>query len=188
MPRVLGPGLGLTLLASGAGVKGRAAAPEAPPQVEPTAEQDHKRFMELLRITTVRPGADGRNPQAPNAANYDESKANPFPSLPDPLRLKNGATVTTAQVWWDKRRPEIVEDFDHEIYGRVPRNVPKVVWEVTGTTTETSAGVPVVTKQLLGHVDNSSYPPVSVDIQLTLTTPARAGPVPVMLHFGFNLP
>jgi peptidoglycan/xylan/chitin deacetylase (PgdA/CDA1 family) len=37
-------------------------------------------------------------------------------------------------------------------------------------------------------VDNSSYSPVSVDIQLTLTTPASAGPVPVMLHFGFNLP
>src|SRR2546425_5405242 len=115
MPRVIGPGLGLALLGLVAGVQGRAAGPEASPPVELTAEQDHQRLMELLRITSLRPGADGRNPQAPNAANYDETKANPFPSLPDPLRLKNGEKVTTAQVWWDKRLPEIVEDFDHEI-------------------------------------------------------------------------
>src|SRR5213075_607717 len=37
-----------------------------------------------------------------------------------------------------------------------------------------------------GHVDNSSYPTITVDIQLTLTTPEKAtGPVPVMMEFGF---
>ena len=29
-------------------------------------------------------------------------------------------------MWWNKRRPEIVEDFDREIYGRVPKVMPKV--------------------------------------------------------------
>jgi hypothetical protein len=39
----------------------------------------------------------------------------------------------------------------------------------------------------VGHADNSSYPQITVDIQLTLTTPADAkGPVPVMLEFGFG--
>jgi (4-O-methyl)-D-glucuronate---lignin esterase len=38
----------------------------------------------------------------------------------------------------------------------------------------------------VGHVDNSSYPLIAVDIPLTLTTPADAtGPVPVMMEFGF---
>ena len=47
--------------------------------------------------------------------------------------------------------------------------------------------VPVITKQLLGHVDNSSYPLITVDIQLTLTTPANATrPVPVIMEFGFS--
>jgi len=47
--------------------------------------------------------------------------------------------------------------------------------------------VPVVTKQLVGHVDNSSYPQITVDIQLSLTTPAKAaGPVPVIMEFGFT--
>ena len=144
-------------------------------------------MMDVLKITSLRIGANGMNPNATNAANYDESKANPFPNLPDPLLLKNGHRVTTPAMWWNLRRPEIVEEFDREIYGRVPTNTPKVNWEITRTTHETNGTVPVVTKQLVGHVDNSSYPLITVDIQLTLTTPAEAkGPVPVMLEFGFN--
>ncbi len=157
-----------------------------PPPVELTSEQDRARTLELLGIKTpLRRGADGHNPQADNAANYDESKANPIPALPDPLILKNGKKVKTAKDWWTKRRPEIVEDFDREIYGRMPKNVPKVNWEVTSTEKETNGGVEVVTKHLLGHVDNSSYPPVTVDIQLNLSTPANAtGPVPVVMEYG----
>src|SRR5207302_11351747 len=103
------------------------------------------------------------------------------------LVLKDGRRVTTAEMWWKQRRPEIVEDFDREVYGRVPKDTPRVNWEVTGTTKETVGGVPVVTKKLVGHVDNSSYPAITVDIRLTLTTPADAtGPVPVMMEFGFG--
>ena len=123
----------------------------------------------------------------PNAVNYDESKANPYPNLPDPLTLKNGQKVTTAEMWWDRRRPGIVEDFDSEVYGRVPKNTPRVRWEVTGATKEMNGDVPVITKQLVGHVDNSSYPLITVDIRLALTTPASAsGPVPVILEFGID--
>jgi hypothetical protein len=163
------------------------AVPPQPPPVQLTAEQDHQRMMALLQITSLRPGRNGMNPQAENYANYDESKANPCPNLPDPLVLKNGQKVTTPEIWWNQRRPEIVEDFDREIYGRVPRDTPKVNWEVTGTTREPNGAVPTITKQLVGHVDNSSYPLITVDIQLTLTTPANsAGPVPVIMEFSFD--
>ena len=158
-----------------------------PPPLQLTTQQDHKLMMEALGIKSLRPGADGMNPKAPNAANYDESKANPYPTLPDPLVLKNGERVTTAEQWWKQRRPEIVEDFDREVYGRVPKDVPKVTWEVVGRTEEKVGDVAVVTKRLVGHVDNSSCPAIRVDIQLTLTTPAGAkGPVPVMMEFGFG--
>src|SRR6266851_7935431 len=60
------------------------------PPVELTAKEDHQRIMDLLKITSLRKGADGRNAKAANAANYDESKANPYPKLPDPLVLKDG--------------------------------------------------------------------------------------------------
>ncbi len=159
-----------------------------PAPVQMTTEQDHLRMMRLLGITSLRPGPSG-DPNAPNAANTDESKANPYRDLPDPLVLKGGRTVTTAETWWNVRRPEIVEDFNREIYGRVPENLPRVNWEVTGITREMNGNVPVISKQLIGHVDNSSYPLINVDIGLTLTTPANAtGPVPVMMTFGFNFP
>ncbi len=163
-----------------------AGGSDRPSPVKMTAQEDHQRMMKLLGIESLRPGANGLDARSPHAANYDESKANPYPNLPDPLVLKNGEKVTTPEIWWKQRRPEIVEDFDREIYGRVPKQTPKVNWDVTSKTEETVGDVPVVTKRLVGHVDNSAYPAITVDIQLTLTTPARAaGPVPVMLEFGF---
>ena len=161
------------------------ALPSAGP-VQLTAQEDRQRLMDLLHIASLRNGANGSNPQAPNYANYDESKANPYPNPPDPLVLKDGRKVTTAAMWWNQRRPEIVEDFDREIYGRLPKVTPKVTWEVTSATRERNGGVPVLTKQLVGHVDNSEYPAITVNIQLTLSTPAEAtGPVPIIMELMF---
>jgi hypothetical protein len=187
-PRFLVTFLALVLAAAAAGSSdttvGAQGAGVLPPPVDLTAEEDHRRMMKLLGIESIRPGPSGR-PDAPNAANRDESQANPFPDLPDPLVFKDGRRVTTAKAW-DERRREILEDFDREVYGRVPNETPRVSWEVTSTAKADVGGVPVVTKQLVGHVDNSAYPLVSVDIQLTLTTPAEAaGPVPVILEFSF---
>ena len=90
-----------------------------------TTQQDHQNMKDQLGIKTLRPGPSGNAaPGAPNAANYDPEKANPYPDLPDPLTLKNGRKVTTADAWWKQRRPEIVEDFEREVFGRVPANVP----------------------------------------------------------------
>src|SRR5579859_6653272 len=88
-----------------------AGATNAPPVAPWTAEQDHKQMMDQLGIKTLRRGAEGFNKQSPFYQNTDESKANPYPNLPDPLTLKNGQKVTTPEMWWNQRRPEIVEDF-----------------------------------------------------------------------------
>jgi hypothetical protein len=158
----------------------------AAPPVHLTAEQDHQRMMDLLHIASLRRGADGDR-KSPNAANYDEDKAKPDPKLPDPLTSTGGKKVTTAKAWWDLRRPEIVEEFDREVYGRAPKATPKVAWEMRGTTREMNGDAAVVKKTLVGHVDNSAYPSISVDIQLTLTTPTNAlGPVPVMMELSFS--
>ena len=163
-----------------------AAAQASQPQpVHLTSEQDHQRTMDLLHITSLRRGVDS-DPKSPHAANYDDSKVETY-TLPDPLKLKDGKKVTTAKVWWKKRRPEIVEDFDREILGRAPRQTPKVTWEVTSTTKEMNGDVPVITKKLVGHVDNSSYPLITVNLDLTLSTPADSkGPVPVMMELSWS--
>ena len=151
-------------------------------------QQDYNNMLAQLNITSTRPGPSG-NPSAPNAANTDESKASPYTSLPDPLILNSGKKVKDAKTWWSKRRPEIVENFDRDIYGRVPRNLPKVTWEVVSVANDTSNHVPAITKKLIGHVDNSSYRAITVNIDLTLTTPANANSaVPVIMEFGFIFP
>jgi hypothetical protein len=181
----------MVLLLSGAIQSvGQAAAQPAPTPAQlaqqAAAEQDHQRLMDLLGIKELRHKAD-QDPRSPYAVYYDETKANVYPSLPDPLLLKNGQRVTTAQQWWTKRRPEIVEDFDREILGRVPANMPKVTWEVASTTQEKIGDLPVVTKKLVGHVDNSACPGITVKIELILTTPANAaGPVPVIMELAFS--
>lgn len=149
--------------------------------------EDHRLMMASLGITSLRPGPSG-NPEAPNAANSDEARVPPY-TLPDPLITNDGQAVTSADAWWHVRRPEIVEDFDREVYGRVPPDVPDVRWEVVSITHDMNGAYPVVVKKLAGRVDNSSYPEIEVNIDLTLTTPANTQePVPVMLHFGFAFP
>jgi lysophospholipase L1-like esterase len=139
-------------------------------------------MMDQLGIRALRPGA---NPN--DQSTFDEATANPYP-LPELMVLKNGAKVTKAGQW-KVRRAEIREDFEREVYGRIPKNVPRVTWEVTNTSTADVGGIAAITKTLVGHVDNSSYPLITVDIQASVTTPANAtGPVPVMVEFdaGFR--
>jgi hypothetical protein len=151
-----------------------------------TTAQDHRNMMEQLGITKLRPGRNGNPNATNNPANYDPEKANPFPNWPDVLTLKNGQKVTTAEQWWKQRRPEIVEDFEQEVIGRVPKEVPKVTWTITTQATDRVVGdLPVNAKQLVGHVDNSGCPSINVDIQMTMVTPKDAkGPVPVLMMFG----
>jgi hypothetical protein len=180
---------GLAMAISASSLRGQTAtAPGAramPGPIDWTTQQDHQNMKDQLGIRRLRPGPSGRS-GATNAANYDPAKANPYPDLPDPLTLKNGQKVMTAEMWWKKRRPEIVEDFEREVIGRVPKNVPKVTWAVTTQATDRVVGdVPVIARQLVGHVDNSECPAIEVKIQMTLVTPAKAkSPVPVLMMFG----
>jgi hypothetical protein len=157
--------------------------------IKKVTEQDHSYMMNQLNITSLRAGVNGMESNTPDSPNYDEDKANPFPDLPDPLLLKNGKPVTSAEMWWKVRRPEIVEDFDREIYGRIPPVSPAVNWEVISITKTMEGSVPVVSKKLVGHVNNSGYPSVLVDIQVTITLPAHISkPVPVIMEFGYVFP
>jgi sialate O-acetylesterase len=160
-----------------------------PPPVKFTAEQDHQHMMDQLGIKSLRPGPSG-NELAPNHANYDESLANPYPDLPDLLTLNNGKKVTTSEIWWKQRRPEIMEDLEKEVYGRLPKKVPEVKWKVDISENDSAGFIPVIAKRLTGHVDNSEYPLLDVNISMVLVIPANVkGPVPVLMMFGrVNMP
>ena len=181
-----------------------AADPGTPaPPKRLTAQQDWRLMLDQLHIppSAMRRGPSGWNPQAPDYQNTEEAKANPWPHLPEMMVTKGRQPVRTPEMWWKVRRPEIVEYFDAEVYGRVPSHVPKVTWEAAppnaGREGVFGGGffgrgrrgpevkVPTTTKQLVGRVDNSTYPAISVNIRLTVVLPAKAnGPVPVIMDFG----
>ena len=196
-PLLLTLAIGLPAFAQSAAPAPAAAAPVAPWQLGPEERQrlerltkeDHQDMQRQLGITKLRPGRNP-NPGATNPPNTDQALANPFPDYPELLTLNNGTAVTTAEQWWQQRRPEIVEAFEREIFGRVPANVPKVTWEVTQTVHTTVGGLPVVARQVIGHVDNSAHPALSVDIKMAVVLPADATkPVPVLMMFGWgNMP
>ena len=174
------------------------------------AHTDRQRLMDLLGVreptalppeesAPKRPAGLSRPPNNPNGwtdaaghfvvrspwgnwINYDLAKAATGP-LPDPLRLADGTLVTDASTWWSRRRPELVELFAREIYGRIPSETPKVTFEVVAT--ESSADGKVRTRKIVGWIDNSRHPAPAPAIVLKLHLPvAAAGPVPVMVSIG----
>jgi len=188
-PPVTAPVIGTAPAAAAPAARQR--PPQTPEQLaaakasQDAMQADYHNMLDQLHITQpLRPGRNGNDKTAANYANYDESKANPYPNYPDPLTFKDGSKVKTPKDW-EKRRKEIVEDFDREVYGRVPKNVPKITWKIHKDTDEVVNNIPVNVKQVVGHADNSAYPAINVDIQLTLMVPKSANhPVPVIMVFG----
>lgn len=149
-------------------------------------QADYANMLSQLDIgrDEMRRGPSG-NPDDSNAANRFEDKVNAY-TLPDPLVMKNGQKVTTAKQWWKQRRPEIVNDFETEIYGKLPKNIPAVNWQVLSAEDTVIGNQKIKQKILKGVVDNSSFPSISVCIDLLVATPADAkGPVPVAMELGF---
>ncbi len=152
---------------------------------------DHQAMLAALHITSpLRPGPAGRlNPDGsapPNFANYDESKATARSRVPPLLVMSDGRRITTPAMW-EQRRKELFEIFDREIYGRVPAAAKtiEVTWEITSTTQDASGTIPTITRALVGHVDPTYYPAITVDIMASVTTPANAaGKVPVIIQWG----
>lgn len=169
------------------GTQAQAPAPAPAATNAWNSQRDHRNMMEQLGIRRLRPGPSGQR-GATNEANYDPAKANPFTDLPDPLTLNDGRKVANARQWRSERRPELVELFEREVYGRVPTNAPKVVWSVVSNIQGGLVGRlerPAHGKLLIGRASDPAYPAGTVEIRMSLVTPADAtGPVPVLIQFG----
>jgi hypothetical protein len=176
----------IALLLAGAGTVAfaqfRIPTPAERAAITAASTQERAREMKLLGITEMRAPLSAYDIGKPGNANYDEAKANPYPNLPPLLTLKDGTKVTNA-AQWKKRRAEIKALFDDNVYGRYPAHIPKVSWHVDGTETMDVQGVPAIVKHVTGHVDNSAYPAIAVDIKLDVVTPvsAKGHKVPVII-------
>ncbi|MGH8228722.1 MAG: alpha/beta hydrolase family protein [Steroidobacteraceae bacterium] len=166
-----------------------AALAQAPGSRQALAtEHDYRSMLKQLGITAMRPPASS-DPQAPNHANYDESRANPYPRWPDPLIMQDGRRVTSARMWYRQRRPQIVRAFENDVYGRVPADAPRITWKVDVSEAERVGRVPVIATRVIGHADDSTDPAIRVTIPMILVKPVHhAGPMPVLIRFVLGPP
>ncbi len=146
---------------------------------------DYGRMLSALGISNPRPGRDPNNPDAGRIPNYDELSANPYVHYPDPLVTFDGKKVRNAKIWKKVRRPEIVEYYEKEIYGRIPANVPAVNWKVLSEEKMNMGGIECIYRVLSGAVDNSSFPGIEVNIYASIVFPENAVNVPVVIDFSF---
>jgi hypothetical protein len=148
-----------------------------------TADQDHQNMMDQLGIKTLRPGWSG-NENAPNHANYDESKANPYPNVPDPLTMNDGQPKSPLPKCGGKiaARSSSICIRNTSTASCPPRMCPRLPGPSRLSITRFIGFTPVIAKDLVGEVDNSGCSAISVKIHMTVVTPANAkGPVPVLM-------
>ncbi|HUG11817.1 MAG TPA: glycosyl hydrolase 115 family protein [Opitutaceae bacterium] len=161
-------------------------AAEAREQIQRATNEDHADMMRQLGIARLRPGKDP-SAVSSNLPNFDEARANIYPDWPELLVAKDGTAITTPEAWWTKRRPEIVEDFEREVVGRVPENAPAIEWEVVRAIDTEVGGLPVVARQVVGRAGDPTDSDAAVEIKMAVVLPLDArGPVPVLMMFGWG--
>jgi hypothetical protein len=156
------------------------ALQQASPQ---STQEDHQSLLKQLGIEKLRPGVDGMNPKSVNFANTDELKANTYDSIPDLMTFRNGDKVRNRKDW-DRRRKELVEDLDREIYGVTPKNLPKVSWKIDSEEIRMMGDSEVWIRKVSGVFDSDG----GQAIKATIYTPKGIKKVPMIVEYGFSFP
>jgi hypothetical protein len=116
--------------------------------------------------------------------NYDESKVGSY-TLPDPLVLNNGQRVRTAGDWTNRRRPEIVDLFEANVYGHSPRPPASLNYDVFDLNEHALGGKAIRKQVTIWFSANKDGP--KEDLLLYLPSSAtKPCPVILSLNFGGN--
>ena len=137
------------------------------------------------------------SPLAFGQANYDESKVGTY-QLPDPLVCLDGTVVKTAEQWEKVRRPEILEMFQREMFGRLPKELieagdhPDFVTFKVFESSDDALGGKAIRKQVeitfheLDYAKTKKETGREVKANLLIYIPKNAeGPVPAFLGCNF---
>ena len=113
--------------------------------------------------------------------NYDESLAGDY-TLPDPLVMNDGTAVTDSLQWYSSRRPELLELFETEMYGKAPGRPEGMHFEVLSCDDGAFSGTAVRKEVRIFFTEGSdSY------MTLLVYLPKQVeGPVPVILGANFK--
>lgn len=113
--------------------------------------------------------------------NYDEAKVGTY-TLPDPLTLNNGKKVTDAGTWMSKRRPEVLQLFEKNQFGKAPGKPASLKFNVfdKGTPALNDTGI---RKQVTIYFRNDTGDH-KMDVLIYLPAHAKK-PVPLLLNISF---
>jgi len=114
--------------------------------------------------------------------NYDESKVRPY-TLPDPLVMANGERVTSAAIWYERRRPEIRKLYEEWVYGRAPGRPGGMSFEVTSTSVHALNDKAVRKEVSIYFSERKDGPRMDLLIYIPKQAPQ---PVPVFLGLNFD--
>jgi hypothetical protein len=115
------------------------------------------------------------------APNYDEAKV-PAYELPDPLVLADGARITSAETWLKKRRPQILELFETQVYGRSPGRFRDMSFKVTSTDAHALGGLATRRQITVRFTPREDGPKMDI---LIYVPNAPGKPVPAFLGLNF---
>jgi hypothetical protein len=118
------------------------------------------------------------------AVNYDEAKV-PDYKLPDPLTTAAGETVTNADIWFSKRRGEILRLFETHVYGRGPGRPKEMTFAVRSVSSRALGGTATRKEVIVGFSRATNGPKMDILIYLPNDQPKPA-PIFLGLNFGGN--
>ena len=104
-------------------------------------------------------------------------------TLPDPLKCFDGTPVIYGKDWTGRRRPEILQLFQEEMFGKAPGRPVGTKVETRSVVTDALDGKATRKEIVLTFTDHRRTPTVEILIYLPNE---RSGPVPVFLGLNFN--
>ena len=140
------------------------------------------RFLVLLLAVFATAGAAEIKRPVPN---YDESKVGPY-VLPDPLMTGDGTPVRDRETWENRRRPELLELFAREVYGRTPAGRPeKMRWAVTSVDRAALGGKAVRKEITVWFTARDDGPKMHLLIYQPAGAPGAQAPWPAFLGLNY---
>lgn len=122
----------------------------------------------------------------PKGFNYQEDRV-PAYILPDPLLCADGSPVSSAKIWWEKRRPEILHLFENEMFGKIPLAAQNTLAQYTLLSENKNAlsGLAISKQVLVQFTDSVSGPGMEMLIYLPKQC-QKAMPLFLVMHIHGN--
>ena len=134
--------------------------------------------MEVTRVDFDNPFDTSGGNWKPDYINTDPSKV-PAYTLPDALTMQDGRKVTTPEQWYAERRPELLELFETEMYGKAPGPVEGMKWEI-------AEEGPALDGKALRRQVRIFYAPHKYVTVLMYFPAGATGPVPAFMGMNFE--